>query len=580
MHCKSLIRAIALLLLLITAGTAVHAQRKQVSVSQFDPRFTVSVQRYWSSLGGSEEYFFYVQNNTNDEYSMVINVTLDLACVGTKTFTLGVNKVVWLKPNGQFKPDGDWSHIYTSGADNFKNCRLADGNSFTLLKGISYTVNNVTNVTQQKAAEEKRKADEKAALEKKKAEEKAAAEKKAAEEKKLREEKLAQEKQQAEEKKAAEEKKKQEEQAKTTAQKTGEETSTEAGSSSSSSTSSKTSAANTKAEQEYAAREEAKRQEEARLKAEQEARDQRQREYDTWKQNANEQRRQAEATAAASSVSLLFIIGTWIYNDKMGRVNPDFVYNKPANKNKLNLNMSVEWGYSMSYVPVLFASDRTTMINGNYVSSKSLENQQLFTLNLDVNMKIGAEHDNYGGYVFLSPKAGFSPIFDGYQLSLLNYGGRVFAGAKNAKVYGEYMAGERVFSKTDNDPEESGKGKTEMNFEKLEYGVRFTTKPNADYKRSHISLGMIMERLKPGGLGAYIHPETGALVGSGKSPWIQGYAFQWKKDHTFNFYANYYPAYLVAGNVSYNNGAPSSELRNTPTGAFFELGFIRSIDFW
>ncbi|MEJ8843113.1 hypothetical protein WG954_12050 [Lacibacter sp. H375] len=575
MYYKSCIRKLGLLLLFISGSFSLSAQRKDVSVSQFDPRFTVSVQRYWSSLGGSEEYYFYVQNNTSEEYSMVVNVTLNLACVGTKNFTLGVNKVVWLKPNGRFTPEGDWSHIYTSGADNFKNCRLADGKSFTLLQGISYTVSNLTNVTQQKAAEEKKKADEKLATERK-----------AAEEKKKREEKLAAEKKAAEEKKqkdakakAEQEKKEKEAQSKTSATTTNEGE-TESGNNATSSTTKGESSGTSKAEQEYNAREEAKRQEEARLKAEQEARDQRQRDYDNWKQNANEQRRQAEATAATASVSLLFIVGTWIYNDKMGRVNPDFVYNKPENKGKLKLNMSVEWGYSMSYAPVLFASDRSTMINGNTVSSKSLENKQIYTLNLDVNLKIGAEHDNYGGYAFLSPKAGFSPIFDGYQLSLLNYGARLYAGTKGVKAYGEYMAGERVFSKTDNDPEESGKGKLEMNFEKLEYGIRFTTKPNADYKRSHISLGMIMERLVPGGIGTYIHPETGSMVNVGKSPWIQGYAFQWKKDHTFNFYANYYPAYIVAGDVSYNNGAPSSELKSTPTGSFFELGFIRSIDFW
>lgn len=578
MSYKSITRAAVLFVLLFTCFAAAKAQRKDVPVSQVDPRFTVSVQRYWSSLGGSEEYYFYVQNNTGEEYRMVIDVTLDLACVGTKQFTLGVNKVVHMKPNGRFTPDGDWVHIYTSGADNFKNCRLADGNSFTLLKGISYRISNITNITQQKAAEEKKKADEKAAAEKKAAEEKKQREEKIAAEKKAAEEKkLAQEKKAAEEKKLAEEKKQKEAETKTE-----QETEKEAGVESSSTTTSSgnTSTGTSAAQQQYNAKEQARLQEEARLKAEQEAKQQRQQEYDTWKNNANEQRRQAETVAAASSISILFIVGTWIYNDKMGRVNPDFVYNKPENKGKLNFNASIEWGYSMSYAPLIFASERTTMINGNDVSSKSLENKQAFTLNLDVNMKIGAEHDNFGGYVFLAPKAGFSPIFDGYQLSLLNYGGRLFAGAKWAKVYGEYMGGSRVFSKSDNDPEEHGKGKIDMTFQKLEYGVRFTTKHDADYRRSHISLGMIMERLKPGGLGMYMDPETGSLMEASPSPWIKGYTFQWKKDHNFNFYINYYPAYLVAGDVSYTNGAPSSEFRDTRTGSLFELGFIRSVDFF
>jgi hypothetical protein len=582
MYPKLCIRTLALLLPILFCSFSLSAQRKNVAVSQVDPRFTVSVERYWSSLGGSEEYYFYVQNNTGDEYSMVMNVRLDLACVGTKNFTIGVNKVVWLKPNGRFTPESDWVHIYTSGADNFKSCRLADGKSFTLLQGISYTLSNITNVTAQKAADEK-----------KKAEAKLAAEKKAGEEKKQREEKIAAEKKATEEKKLAEEQKQKEAKAEQEKKQKEAETKTagttvrkedgpvESNATSSSTTSSSGTASSTsKAEEEYNAKVEAQKQEQARLKAEQEARDQRQNEYNTWKQNANEERRQAEATAATASVSLLLIVGTWIYNDKMGRVNPDFVYNKPENKGKLRLNASIEWGYSATYAPLIFASDKTTMINGSYISSKSLEKVQLFTLNLDVNLKIGAEHDNYGGYVFLAPKAGFSPIFDGYQLSPLVYGGRVFGGAKWVKAYGEYTGGSRVFSKTDNDPEESGKGKTDMKFQKLEYGVRFTTKEDADYRRSHISLGMIMERLIPGGLGAYSDPETSSLIDNQKSPWIQGYAFQWKKDHNFNFYVNYYPEYIFGGDISYNNGSPSSEFRNTKTGTFVEVGFIRSVDFW
>ena len=118
----------------------VHGQRKSLTISQFDSRFTISAERYWSGLGGSEQYYFYVQNNTSDEYRLEIDITLNLACVGNKSFRLGVNRVVELKPNDRFTPKSDWVHIYTSGSDNFKNCRLADDNSFTLLQGVSYQV--------------------------------------------------------------------------------------------------------------------------------------------------------------------------------------------------------------------------------------------------------------------------------------------------------------------------------------------------------------------------------------------------------------------------------------------------------
>lgn len=573
MNPKQIVRTAGILIVILTCFLSSMAQRKQINVSQIDPRFTFSAERKWAV--GDEEYFFYVQNNTSEEYQMVVNVTLELACVGTKSFVLGYNKVVYLKPNDRFDAhDDDYSHIYTSGASYFKTCRLTDGNSFTLFKGIRYTYSSIENITQKKAAEEKRK-QEAEALKQKKIEE----EKKAAEEKKKKEEelKMANEKKAAEEKKIteeklkAEEKKKEEEKKETTAdnQKTGT-TATEKNS--------------TTARNEYNAQREAQMQaqqrEEEERRKEQEARDQRQQQYNEWKRNANEERRQAEAAGLAASFGVLTIVGGWIYNDKMGEANPDYVYDKPENKGKVRLHASIEYGYSFSYYPLIFASDKTTMINGNYQTTKSLEKRNATTINLDVNLKVGFEHDLFGGYGFLSPKAGFSPIFDGYQLSALVYGGRLFAGLKNIKVYGEYTGGNRGFTKTDNDPEESGKGKTDMKYQKLEYGLRITTNKDATFRRNHISLGTIMERLTPGGVESYSDPVTTNLISSGSTPWITGYAFQWKRDHTFNFYVNYYPAFIYGGETSFNAGSPSSEFKTTKTGTFFEVGFIRSIDFW
>jgi len=329
------------------------------------------------------------------------------------------------------------------------------------------------------------------------------------------------------------------------------------------------------------ARMEALKREQERQKAEHEANIQRQKQYNEWKNNALEEKKQAETEAVAESLGVLTILGGWIYNDKMGNVNPDFVYDNPLNTDKVKLSASIEFGYSGSYYPLIFASEKTTMINGKYVSTKSLEKRNATIINFDVCLKIGAESENYGGYVFLMPKVGFSPLYDGYQLSPLVYGGRLFAGVKRVKAYGEYLQGNRGFGKTDNDPEESGKGNSDIKFQKLEYGLRFTTMKDDTYRRNHISIGMIMERLSPDGLYSfYSDPITSSLIKNQKSPWINGYAFQWKKDHTFNLYANVYPEYIYGGETSRSAGSPSSEFNNTKTGFFIELGFIRSIDFW
>ncbi|MEI8109687.1 MAG: cell envelope integrity protein TolA [Chitinophagia bacterium] len=567
-----------LTIFMILSSTIVHCQRKNIPVAQADPRFTVSAERYFSCFAGSEQYYFYVQNNTSDEYRLEIEVTLILACVGTKNFKLGNNYVVYLQPNGQFTPKNDASHIYTFLCDNIKNCRQVDGDSYTLLQNISYRVSNITNITLQKSQEEKKRRDEQAA-----------AERKSAEEKRLREERVASEKKQADETRLAKEKQEAEKKRANTENSSGKNPSENGSATKSSSQSENAAIAKQRSRDDDMARAKAAQEAEAaRVKAEQEVKDQRQREYDAWKQKADEQRTQSEVAAATGSIGFLTILGTWIYNDKMGKVDPLLVYNKPRSSNKMKLipNMAIEWGYSGTSIPILFQSEITTMVGGNYITTKSLKKNPIFTFNLDVTAKFGVENDNFGGYIFLSPKFGFSPLFDGYQASFLNWGTRLFLGVKNIKLYGEYMEGERNFSKSDNDPEESGSGKLAMAYTRNEYGIRFTTNPDANYKRNHISIGMIRERMKLGGSASYlpsegyIDPSSGNLITYGNSPWINGYTFQWKKDHTFNFYVHYYPEYLIAGNVSYKSPSPGYDLRSSPTADMVEFGFIRSIDFF
>jgi hypothetical protein len=146
-------QALVVCLLFLLGAQSAQAQRKQVSIRQADSRFSLTIEKYWSKLGGSEEYFFTLQNNTGEEYELVVDVDLDLACVGGKSFTLGVNRKVQLKPYGTFTPKGDWSHIVTSGADNFRDCRLKDGDTYTLLQGVKYTYRSIKNLSQTKQPE-------------------------------------------------------------------------------------------------------------------------------------------------------------------------------------------------------------------------------------------------------------------------------------------------------------------------------------------------------------------------------------------------------------------------------------------
>lgn len=144
-----ILQALVLCSLLLIGTQSAHAQRKQVSIRQADPRFTLTIEKYWSKLGGNEEYFFTLENNTGEEYELVVEVDLDLACVGEKSFRLGVNRKIKLQPHGKFTPKGDWSHIFM-GPDNFRNCRLKDGDTYTLLQGVKYTYSSIKNLSEER----------------------------------------------------------------------------------------------------------------------------------------------------------------------------------------------------------------------------------------------------------------------------------------------------------------------------------------------------------------------------------------------------------------------------------------------
>jgi hypothetical protein len=582
---KKLLLAFLILISICFANNA-NAQRKPVRVSQVDPRFTVSVERFWSSLGGSEEYYYYVKNNTSQEYKMTITVDLELACVAPKSYVLGINKIVYLPANGSFTPDDDWVHIITSGADNFKNCRLKDGNSFTLYKSLSYKISNVINITEEKAAAakakeiaEKEKADAKA---KEIADrEKAAALAKETAEK----EKAAAIAKETAEKEAAAAKAKEVAATSTPAKKdaVNQVPSTAA-------TATATAATSTRGDKEAAkrqeaedaarakaeAKEEAARREAEKKREEEEKKQAAQRDYDSWKAEKKQEQAQAEAASMGASFDMLMLVGGILY-EGMGDVNPDYVF---RSEKKLRLYAGIDMGFSGVSYPTIFASDMSTMVNGSTVTKKELIPKDLYHINLNVAAKIGAEHPNYGGYVYLAPQAGFSPVLDGYNFSPLNFGGRLFGGFKAVQLFGDYAMGTRVYSSSSNDVEESGSSQSDYMYTKITGGIKFTTNPNSDYARSHILLGVINEKIKVEYDQAFIDPTNGSLVKNKESKMIRGYSFQWKKDHTFNFYVNAYPEYLYAGEAKSTSGSLSKDFSTQKTGLFVEIGFLRSIDFW
>ncbi len=569
-------------ILLLTIFNNLTAQ-KQINISQADARFTLSATR---SYFVTDKYIFKVQNNTSDEYSIIVTITLDLACMGKKVFTLGLGtNSVYLPPNSIWgnKMTDDNFHEFDYNGDNKKNCIIKESNDVTYFKGMTYTITNIKNLTQEKAALKKNKLDDKAKADADKMKKEANAKAKAEADAKL---------------KADADRKKKEADAKTkvttqvtattssgATKKQGTTTSSSDGKTSTSSTQSTTSttkadeaekkAAAKQKEQEAIAR--AQQEDENKKQAEQDLLNKKQADYDKWKTDAKNQQSVNDAASATAFGMVLFVLGEWIYNDKMGEYDPAFSYKRASNK--VQLGVGIDFGYSLSSFPMLFESNMSTMSGGVLRTKKEVQAKNPFVVNFEPSVRIAVENNNFGGFGYFAAKLGASPIFDGSNLSL-QYGARAYAGIKWVKAYVDYGMGSRSFSKSSTDPEENGSGKSNTGFTKLEYGVRFTTHPVDDLRRSHIYLGIISEKLKLEKPSNLVDPTSGTLQNLSESPTITGYSIQWNKEHTFKLYANIYPEFIYTGEINSGSGALSSDFKSTKTGTFFEFGFVRSINWW
>lgn len=132
----------------LVVGQFVVAQnsgRNKFEMRQLDPRFTIWAESHYNSVN-DEYFYFYIQNNTNQRYDLVVNMTINSTCHASRTFRLHVNYVVTLMPGGRFTPDSDFEHIFQGGS-NAKDCRVRRGDGYTFLSSFSYNYENIVNVT-------------------------------------------------------------------------------------------------------------------------------------------------------------------------------------------------------------------------------------------------------------------------------------------------------------------------------------------------------------------------------------------------------------------------------------------------
>lgn len=296
-------------------------------------------------------------------------------------------------------------------------------------------------------------------------------------------------------------------------------------------------------------------------------------EYQMRMLQQKKQNQQIATAMGASSIGFLFVLGGAIYSGA-GRANPNKIYTGN------NLYQGLELGYTGTGTPILFNSK----INKTEVTKEEYAIQ----INLKLKYKLGYETQqiylgkfglSLGGYGYIAGEAGFSPLFDAFSYNY-NYGGRLFFGHKNVKLFGEYSTGQKVFTVDDwMDEEEFGSGKTDYNFEQYKYGFMFSWYGNeTTAARNHIAIGWIEHRFLQLGNQVIIKPLSDPKENKPNffDDAFSGFFFEWKHDHHGILSIEAFGNFPYTG-LKTSNYDRDSEFKNA---TFINIGYVRSFDWW
>lgn len=246
---------------------------------------------------------------------------------------------------------------------------------------------------------------------------------------------------------------------------------------------------------------------------------------------------------------------------------------------KISLNTGIGLGISGTAIPAIYSEKEPVLIDED-ILSKELQPKNIYTVNLDLIIKLGVEHKNFSGSLYAAPKIGVSPLFDATNFSPLHFGGEFAGGLKKIKVYVNYSGGTRNYHLESHNSQKMGSGKIRHNFSRLRKGVKLSSKPNKNFSRSHILLGIISENITVSDTYAYLHPGNNSLEFDQTSKKRKGYFLEYKKDHSFNFYVNAFPDFIYSGKIPEDTVHLGKELSEKPTDLFIEIGFIKTFDSW
>lgn len=130
---------------------AAAAQDMETVINLSDARFTVRAS-HGLNFVNDEEIIYYVDNHTDRDYKLVVNVSVTYSCGKSANYILGVNKIILVKANSTWNGnrDGDWVHQNLSVP---KNCQLSKNGGKTSVQSISVRLGQVIDYTAEKELE-------------------------------------------------------------------------------------------------------------------------------------------------------------------------------------------------------------------------------------------------------------------------------------------------------------------------------------------------------------------------------------------------------------------------------------------
>jgi len=308
---------------------------------------------------------------------------------------------------------------------------------------------------------------------------------------------------------------------------------------------------------------------------------QKKQEYDQRMSQQRSVNQSIAASNATSSMGMLVVLGGFVYSN-MGKVSPNNIFRGS------NGYFGMDLGYGTNLTPMYFNSSYENMTTGGKIQYRDeVIAAQPFIINFNVRPKLGYEHEKGGGYVYGSFNPGASIVFHATDLTY-TYGIRGFGGGKGLQFLFDLEKGQRKLNVNQYiDPQEFGRGKTNIKYTNLKLGAKFDWYPN-EYSaaRKTLVLGVIKEIISP-----EIEPdeewgrfeiqnikfeeEPNGLYGlfSKDKRSYTGYFLEYQTAHHSKFMISAFPKYPYTGYVAYSKSTLEKE-----SGFYIQISYTRSID--